>query len=247
MNSSIQDAFNLAWKLALATKNLSSSNLLSTYETERLPVIAGVLGKTTELLNRTVAAKVGDSNRVMQRGQDFFQLDVGYPDSPIVFDELSKAEENDKDKVGGEKKLRAGERAPNSPGIVPLTSGLKPGTCELFDIFGPTKHTVLLFPSPHNLRHDVIPYIEAFHQYPRGTARVIVIIPNGFTTWSTEAWGVDTEVVQDRDEYCRSNYPTRCGAKAVVVRPDGCIGAVLKSVEGVIKYRELIFSNSVQL
>ena len=37
-NTGIQDAFNLAWKLAYTLKGLASPNLLSTYDTERQPV-----------------------------------------------------------------------------------------------------------------------------------------------------------------------------------------------------------------
>ncbi|KAI5982021.1 FAD-binding monooxygenase [Pisolithus marmoratus] len=38
-NSGIQDAFNIAWKIALAYKGLSPASLLDTYTAERLPVI----------------------------------------------------------------------------------------------------------------------------------------------------------------------------------------------------------------
>jgi len=54
MNTSIQDSFNLGWKLALATKSLSSPHLLDSYSTERLPVIANMLELTKELLKKTV-------------------------------------------------------------------------------------------------------------------------------------------------------------------------------------------------
>jgi 2-polyprenyl-6-methoxyphenol hydroxylase-like FAD-dependent oxidoreductase len=46
MNSGIQDACNLGWKLALATQGLASEALLDTYEAERRPVARAVLALT---------------------------------------------------------------------------------------------------------------------------------------------------------------------------------------------------------
>ncbi|KAJ7484686.1 FAD binding domain-containing protein [Mycena latifolia] len=48
-NTAMQDSFNLAWKLALVLKNVADISLLSTYETERLPVIAEMLGLSSAL------------------------------------------------------------------------------------------------------------------------------------------------------------------------------------------------------
>ncbi len=46
MNMGIQDAFNLAWKLAKVYKKESPPNLLDTYETERLPIAKQILQRT---------------------------------------------------------------------------------------------------------------------------------------------------------------------------------------------------------
>jgi 2-polyprenyl-6-methoxyphenol hydroxylase-like FAD-dependent oxidoreductase len=46
MNTGIQDAFNLGWKLALAEKGEAAPGLLDTYEAERHPVAVGVLRGT---------------------------------------------------------------------------------------------------------------------------------------------------------------------------------------------------------
>lgn len=47
MNTGIQDGYNLAWKLAMAVKGIASSELLSTYNEERLPN-AKTLTRTTD-------------------------------------------------------------------------------------------------------------------------------------------------------------------------------------------------------
>ncbi len=46
MNLSIQDAYNLAWKLALVCQGVASDALLETYEEERKPIAKSVLDKT---------------------------------------------------------------------------------------------------------------------------------------------------------------------------------------------------------
>ncbi|KAI5120175.1 hypothetical protein M0805_008441 [Coniferiporia weirii] len=57
MTSGIQDAFNLAWKLALVVKGHASPALLTSYEEERLPVIGDMLLETSRLHRKVYAAK----------------------------------------------------------------------------------------------------------------------------------------------------------------------------------------------
>src|SRR5262249_26225242 len=46
MNTGLQDAYNLAWKLAAVVKNQAHSELLDSYEQERLPVAHALLNGT---------------------------------------------------------------------------------------------------------------------------------------------------------------------------------------------------------
>lgn len=57
MNTGIQDALNLGWKLAYVHKGLSRASLLGTYETERLPAIreaAHLSDLSTQLITRKI-------------------------------------------------------------------------------------------------------------------------------------------------------------------------------------------------
>ncbi|MCQ9615768.1 FAD-dependent oxidoreductase [Paenalcaligenes niemegkensis] len=96
LNTSVQDAYNLGWKLAAALKG-ARQDLLDSYEAERRPVAEAVLGLSTRLLE---AQKEGG----MRRGREVHQLDIGYPDSPLS-KELPE-------RKGG---IRAGDRAPDAP------------------------------------------------------------------------------------------------------------------------------------
>src|SRR5262249_50571774 len=46
MNTGIQDAYNLAWKLALVTQRNAAAALLDSYEQERIPVAQALLNGT---------------------------------------------------------------------------------------------------------------------------------------------------------------------------------------------------------
>ena len=95
LNTSLQDAYNLGWKLALVLAG-ADETLLATYEEERRPVAEEVLGLSTRLLR-------ADRKR-MVRGREGAQLDLGYPESSLAV--------ADPDRHEG---VLAGDRAPDAP------------------------------------------------------------------------------------------------------------------------------------
>ncbi|MBW8638829.1 FAD-dependent oxidoreductase [Hoeflea sp. WL0058] len=111
LNTSIQDAYNLGWKLG-AVLGGAPDRLLDSYEAERRPVAAGMLGLATKLLDEL---KHGE----MRRGRDVVQLDIGYPHSPLLLEEPAR--------TGG---LRGGDRAPDAP-----LQGAAGQARRLFEIF----------------------------------------------------------------------------------------------------------------
>jgi 2-polyprenyl-6-methoxyphenol hydroxylase-like FAD-dependent oxidoreductase len=118
LNTSVQDAYNLGWKLAAVIDGASDA-LLDSYEEERRPVAAGMLGLATKLLD---AAKRGD----MRRSRDVQQLDVGYPESSLALEKPVRSSP------------LAGNRAPDAP-----IRGAAGRPVRLFELFkGP--HWTLL-------------------------------------------------------------------------------------------------------
>ncbi|AGZ40242.1 FAD-dependent monooxygenase [Actinoplanes friuliensis] len=96
LNTGVQDAYNLGWKLATG-----DDALLDTYEAERLPVAAGVLGISTRLHNR----HGGDVQQAMRRDDpELQQLTLGYRGGPLA-DERRRQPGT----------LQAGDRAPDAP------------------------------------------------------------------------------------------------------------------------------------
>lgn len=95
LNTSVQDAYNLGWKLAAVASGAPQS-LLDSYEEERRPIAASVLGLSTKLLD---GMQRGD----MRRGREVHQLDIGYAHASLA---LQHAE-----RTGN---LLAGDRAPDA-------------------------------------------------------------------------------------------------------------------------------------
>jgi len=94
LNTGVQDAYNLGWKLA-ATLGGAPDALLDSYETERLPIAASVLGLSKQLMRR----------KSVRRDRQTQQLGLNYRQGPLVEDQRDKAGE-----------LHAGDRAPDAPG-----------------------------------------------------------------------------------------------------------------------------------
>jgi FAD binding domain len=95
LNTSVQDSYNLGWKLA-AVLGGAPEKLLATYEEERRPIAAGMLGMATRLLDE-------GKHGTMRRGRETRQLDLGYPATSLAL----QTRERDG--------LQAGERAPDAP------------------------------------------------------------------------------------------------------------------------------------
>ena len=94
LNTGIQDAYNLGWKLATG-----NDALLDTYEAERLPVAAGVLGISTRLHKRHVE----QAEDAMRRDDPVLrQLLLTYRDGPLAWERRAAP--------GA---VRAGDRAPD--------------------------------------------------------------------------------------------------------------------------------------
>lgn len=103
MNQGIQDAHNLAWKLALVVRGHAPSTLLDSYEAERHGVGAAVLAGTdlatrVATMRNPIARKARDhlarfmsSLEVVQQriAREVAELSVGYERSPIVSEDVA--------------------------------------------------------------------------------------------------------------------------------------------------------------
>lgn len=121
MNTGIQDSYNLGWKLGLVLDGAKPS-LLDSYEEERLPVAASVLGITTRL-SREFAA----NQNQLSRDATTLQLGINYRSSSLSCHQAST-----------ELPLQAGDRAPDGPLLDAGGNRLR-----LFDLFRGPQFTLL--------------------------------------------------------------------------------------------------------
>lgn len=122
MNTGIQDAYNLGWKLESALGGAPDA-LLDTYEEERLPVAAHVLGLSTRLFRQVSTAE----EEKVRRDAVTLQLGITYKAMS-----LSKTAGNVALKVS------AGDRAPDAPGLDAAGKSVR-----LFDFFRGPHFTLL--------------------------------------------------------------------------------------------------------
>ncbi|KAF8895555.1 FAD binding domain-containing protein [Infundibulicybe gibba] len=245
MNSGIQDSFNLGWKLALVIKGLSPKTLLDTYTEERIPVIAEMLGETTEILNRTMQK----DDTAWRRDGPLTQLNVNYRWSSIVVDEQAKSSAEEEKKVDPygnhtDGRLRAGDRAPDAPGLTQCKPA-NSAPARLFDFLNPKYHTVLLFSTDDDQHADTLAFLL---RYPRNAVRSIVISRAGLTQANPEMPECIDFVLEDSagNVYDRKAYGAAIaqGCSIAIIRPDGVVGAFVKGVQGVQRYFSNIFLDS---
>jgi len=147
MNTGIQDALNLTWKLALVLKGEAKPGLLASYNAERHANAKRLLqkiGAATRMASLRSPVAIGVRNNVIRvlshigltrvMPQVATMLDVGYPDSPAV---------KESKRSWFNRGPRAGDRAPDAPGV------LLDGHAESQHLFtqwaGDARHQLLVF------------------------------------------------------------------------------------------------------
>ena len=124
MNTGIQDAHNLGWKLAAVAEG-ASPVLLDSYDAERRPVAAGVLALSNARLKQTIEQKGIPTGR----DADTTQLSVNYRGSALARDDRAETAV-----------LRAGDRAPDATKLTTVE-----GERRLFDLTRGGRFTLLMF------------------------------------------------------------------------------------------------------
>ncbi|MCY0935103.1 FAD-dependent oxidoreductase [Streptomyces sp. H34-S4] len=137
MNTGIQEAYNLGWKLAMADRGQAGRELLATYGQERVPVGKALLGSTrkatflVQFKNAlagpalpvvfTFVRTIGPLRRAIQRKVlgGMSGLRLAYPDSPLSTPDKAMA------LPAGSRAAAAAARHPDDPGSVELRAELR--------------------------------------------------------------------------------------------------------------------------
>ena len=256
---------NLAWKLSYVLNGISKDSILDSYPVERLPVIAEMLNITTDLYKRGFSGEIArrvlangsataNADEGQKKSQAWFsgkkllQLDINYRWSDIVFDErfISSSIESVEKHAYGEdgQAVRAGDRAPDAPGLECLYAREGKAIGRLFDAFNVKQHTALVFATDVSDTRDIR---KALSGFPEGMLQTVLILP----ATSSLQFPAMTEfdfVLKDVEVHAHSGYGvdlsnSPLGAAAVIVRPDAWIGAFATSASGVQEYISRVFAS----
>lgn len=220
MNTGIQDAYNLAWKLALVQKGLAPESLLQTYHQERYPIAKWVLSITDRITrmmttkNRTlgflrdaVLSLMDHMDSVKtQLPKRFSQLYLTYEHNAILY---RCCEDHHPQHV------QAGHRAPDH----------EIEDTRLFKLFQGTHHTLLLFtgkkPTAKDLHTlgEVYSFVE--NHYPSLIKSYLLVRNEEDLSMCSSNHGC----FSDREPSVHSHYGVE-KATAMLVRPDGYVGFV---------------------
>ncbi|TCK30962.1 2-polyprenyl-6-methoxyphenol hydroxylase-like FAD-dependent oxidoreductase [Ancylobacter aquaticus] len=153
MNTGMQDAYNLAWKLALVAKGEAAANLLDSYEAERRPVAEAVIARTTDESRNF--GKRGTGDRLADT-----QVLVSYRGGPLA-------------PTAG-KGLSAGDRMPDVQGLRRHGLGFP---LRLYEVLRGTRFVLLV---PVDETPAAVEALAAdLHRRWPGVLRVVVVAPGG--------------------------------------------------------------------
>jgi hypothetical protein len=181
MNSGIQDAYNLGWKLGLVLAGQAAPGLLDTYEEERLPIASWLLGITSELLDVVLdAIKETGGGVDAVATSELTQLRLRYPWSRLSRRTASRPDGP-----------QPGDRAPDAP----LRDAVTGSPVRLFDLFRGPHFTLLdLGEHPAAVPGDIGPDIVKYYRIgpggllddeghaarAYGTGTLVMVRPDGY-------------------------------------------------------------------
>ncbi|MFD0065289.1 FAD-dependent monooxygenase [Streptomyces sp. NPDC056690] len=211
MNTGIQDACNLAWKLALVIRGEAGPALLTSYDAERRPVGEEVVGRTVRHATQGIEADPDAPRTIMLREA---QLLIGYRDGPLAGSPYGSADAP-----------QPGDRAPDCTGLVGPVAAYP---LRLLDILrGRTAHVVLLYGADADGLAEAAGTIQAAGEPTDGTLPGAGPEAVAVLARDAEPAGLDPLAVAGyRDaagEFARLYRPD--GPTGFVVRPDGHLGA----------------------
>jgi len=218
MNTGIQDAFNLAWKLALVARGDAPESLLDSYNAERYPVERAVLHGTDLLLRmaslrQPLVRKLRDVALPLVSGISAFQervretiaeLRIEYRDSPITLE---------KDYSGVP---RAGDRAPDAE-----LKDAAGKTVRIYELLRAGQFLALLFPGTEGGELETIRDTAHALEPMRHLIKGIFVTDSGSA--SATPPGLDWETLRDPSRAVASAYAVKHPCVRII-RPDGYIG-----------------------
>ena len=217
MNTGIQDAVNLAWKLALCVQHEEQEPLLASYHAERYPVMKRLIATTNastvpllveqpllvharNLLLRVVTHIAALNTQLIS---SFTGFEVHYRHSPILAD------------LDGGRGVHAGDYAPDVTELVTLNQQF----ARFADLWATdARHQLLCFPESDTVPSDITSLQECIDQHVPPTSTTI---RPWIITQQPDLWYPN--VVFDPNGHAAKRFGAQKG-DVFLLRPDGYIG-----------------------
>lgn len=228
MNTGIQDAYNLAWKLALVIQGKAKSSMLDSYQIERYPAIQEAVEQNEfytklALFDRNFLTKLkkfsselSNNNPLNTKiGNQLTQLNIKYEESPIINYECKSI-------------IKPGQRAPN----------VKTNKTTIYHYLNNIKHHLLIFIGK-NPTDELWKNISTITKYLENQFinlfSIHIIYSEQLNNYST---------ILDNDGHIHDAYQIQVPT-IYIIRPDTYIAHVSEdfNVESLDKFLKLYFVN----
>jgi len=215
MNAGLQDAYNLAWKLALAVRGLASPELLESYTVERHAIGQQIVDRTTQRMTRMLEGEIDHEEPL----RDDSQLFLNYRGSPWVANEPAEGAERWSGPI-------AGDRAPDVTG---LRRTYVRHEERLFDLLRGPHHTLVVYTSESTTVEECERFLSlsrALSERYGNLIRVVAITHPDYGTLAVEGLPILSDT---RNEFARKYGPQ--SGTGYLVRPDGHVGYRAQKLE----------------
>lgn len=236
MNTGIQDAHNLGWKLAYAVRGIARSEILDSYQPERHPIARGILRSTTAatriatlrppvlraLRNRgaSLVGKTSLPDRILP--PLVAETAVHYRGGPITDGTSLRLRT---------RKPRAGDRTPDV-----RFRNIEGEGKSLLDYLRPTQFTLLFLCTETSEQAERL-ILAVKDRFPRLPLRILLV-----TRELPERATQSSETVFDKDLDLQEGLDAR-GPSVILIRPDGYIAHRSEPIDpdAVIHYLDSLF------
>ena len=206
MNTGIQDAFNLAWKVALVCRGIATPRLMDSYEAERMPVARSVVNLT----DRMTRAATAQSPTAQHLRNMLVPLLTGIPFvKEAMAERLSEVAVDYRGSAWVENHglgpVHAGDRAPDAV----LYDRAARVERRLFDLLKTPGFVLLVFDGYEGVQ----PGDAVLHGIPGKVYRI-----------TRPGQEIVSGALEDRDCRARTAYGAGEEGLLVLIRPDGYIG-----------------------
>jgi 2-polyprenyl-6-methoxyphenol hydroxylase-like FAD-dependent oxidoreductase len=226
LNTGVQDAYNLAWKLALVLHGQAPENLLDTYQAERHPVGQQAMRSSDILLRTTLLP-----NTAVRTGRNFavrtlvplpplqHMISENLSGLGISYRQMDRRAQLLK-LIPGQHALQAGDRIPNlelKPAVLTAETST---SVDLYDVLRQATYALFIEVAPEYSDRDqqhIVRLLNRVKQLAGETIKLYIVFEQGSEAVARK---IDATAFIDFKQQFRHKLGTHHGS-ILLVRPDG--------------------------